>query len=103
MMVDMAAITRLMKKWVDAHGLTIKEKASEYILGANGALVRIVGMTSMTLLLVCTLELDIASIAICLGNFYQGFLGCDLLCRYNEALSVRMHTPAITGACLLCH
>ena len=40
----------------------------------------------MTLLLVPTLELDVASIAICLGNFYQGLLGCDLLCGYNEAL-----------------
>ena len=36
-MVDTgAAITLLMKKWADAHGLTMKEKAAEYILGANG-------------------------------------------------------------------
>ena len=35
-MVDMGmAITLLMKKWVDAHGLTIKEKATEYISGTN--------------------------------------------------------------------
>ena len=26
------------------------------------------------------------NIAVCLGNFYQGLLGCDLLCGYNEAL-----------------
>ena len=73
MMVDMgAATTLLMKKWAGAHGLTIKEKAAEYILGANGTLVRILGMTSMTLLLVPTLELDMANIAVCLGDFYQG-------------------------------
>ena len=27
------AITLLMKKWADAHGLTMKEKAAEYISG----------------------------------------------------------------------
>ena len=52
-----------MKKWADAHGLTIKEKAAEYILGANGTVVKIVGMTSMTLLLAPTLELDVANVA----------------------------------------
>ena len=36
-MVDTGvAITLLMKKWADAHGLTVKEKVAEYILGANG-------------------------------------------------------------------
>ena len=70
-MVDTgAAITLLMKKWADAHGLTVKEKAAEYILGANGTVVKIVGTTSMTLLPVPTLELDVANVAVCLGNFY---------------------------------
>ena len=33
-MVDIGvAITLLMKKWVDVHGLTIKEKVAEYITG----------------------------------------------------------------------
>ena len=41
---------------------------------------KIVGMTSMTLLLAPTLELDMSNVAICSGNFYQGLLGCDLLC-----------------------
>ena len=86
-MVDTgAAITLLMKKWVDAHGLTVKEKAAEYISGANGTMVKIVGTTSMTLLLAPTLEIDVSNVAICLGNFYQGLLGCDLLCGHNEAL-----------------
>ena len=86
-MVDMGmAITLLMKKWVDTHGLTMKEKAAEYISGANGTVVKIVGTTSMTLLLVPTLEIDVANITICSGDFYQGLVECDLLCRYNEAL-----------------
>ena len=70
-MVNMgAAITLLMKKWVDAYGLTVKEKAAEYISGANSTVVKIVGMTSITLLLAATLELNVVNIAICLGNFY---------------------------------
>ena len=86
-MVNMGmAITLLMKKWVDAHGLTMKEKAAEYILGANGTAVKIVGTTSMTLLLAPTLEIDVSNVAICSGNFYQGLLGCDLLCGHNKAL-----------------
>ena len=86
-MVDMAtAITLLMKKWADAHGLTVKEKAAEYISDANRMVVKIVGMTSMTLLLAPTLELDVANMAVCSGNFYQGLLGGDLHCGHNEAL-----------------
>ena len=81
------AITLLTKIWVDAHGLTMKEKAAEYISGTNSTSIRVVGTTSMALLLAPTLELDVANIAICLGSFYQGLLGCELLCRHNEALS----------------
>ena len=86
-MVDTGvAITLLMKKWADAHGLTMREKAAEYISGANGTTVKIIGMTSMTLLLAPTLEIDVANVAICSGNFYQGLLRCDPLCGQNEAL-----------------
>ena len=88
MRVDMGAeITLLMKKWADTHALTIKEKAAEYISSANRTGVKIVGITSMTLLLAPILELDMANIAICLGDFHQGLLGCDLLCGHNEVLS----------------
>ena len=87
-MVDTgAAITLLTKKWVDAHGLTVKEKAAEYIWGTNGTTVKIIGTTSITLLLVPTLKIDVAIVAISSSNFYQGLLGCDLLCRHNEELS----------------
>ena len=86
-MVDTgAAITLLTKKWADAHGLTMKEKVAEYISGTNGTMVKIVGTTSMTLLLAPTLEIDVANVAVCLGDFYQGLLGYDLLCGHNEAL-----------------
>ena len=51
-------------------------------------MVKIVDMTSMTFLLASALELDVANIAIFLGNFCQGFLGCDLLFGYNEALGM---------------
>ena len=40
----------------------MKEKVAEYILGGNGNVVWIVGTTSMTLLLVSTLELDVVNI-----------------------------------------
>ena len=85
-MVNMrAAITLLTKKWADAHSLAVKEKAAEYISGANSTSVN---MTSMTLLPAPTLELDISNIAVCLGDFYQGLLGCDLMCKHNKVLGV---------------
>ena len=86
-MVDTGmAITLLIRKWSDAHGLTMREKAAEYISGANRTAVKIIGTTSMTLLLAPTLEIDVANVAVCLGDFYQGLLECDLLCGHNEAL-----------------
>ena len=73
---------------MDAHGLAVKEKAAKYSLSANGTSVKIMGMTSMTLLLAPTLELDVSNFAICLHNFYQGLLGGDLLYGHNEVLCV---------------
>ena len=65
-MVDTgAAITLLTKKWVDVHGLPVREKVAEYILGTNGTAVKIIGMTSMTLLLAPTLEVDVSNVAVC--------------------------------------
>ena len=86
-MVNMGvAITLLMKKWADAHGLAVKEKVAEYISGANVMSIKIVGTTSVTLLLVPMLELDVSKIAVYSGDFYQSLLGCDLLCGHNEVL-----------------
>ena len=64
------AITLLMKKWADAHSLTMKEKAAKNIYVAKRMVVKILGRTSITLLLAPTLELDMANVAVCLGNFY---------------------------------
>ena len=84
-MVDTgAAITLLTKKWADAHGLPVREKAAEYISGANGTAAKIIDTTSMTLLLAPTLEVDVSNVAVCSGDFYQGLLGCDLLWEHNE-------------------
>ena len=65
----------------------MREKVAEYISGANGTAVKIIGTISMTLLLAPTLEIDVSNVAVCSGNFYQGLLGCDLLCGHNKALS----------------
>ena len=87
MMVDtVTAIILLIKKWVDAHSLTMKENAAKYISEPNGTAVLVVGITSISLLLVPTMEADMANAIVCLGYIYQGLLGCNLLCRYNEAL-----------------
>ena len=41
-----------------------------------------------------TLELDISNITFCLGNFYQGLLGCEFaMCRHNEALGAWSLSP----------
>ena len=56
MMVDtVTAIILLIKKWVDAHSLTMKENAAKYTSEPNGTAVLVVGITSISLLLVPTL------------------------------------------------
>ena len=85
------------KKWADAHSLTTKEKAAKYISATNGTMVWIVGPTSIILLMVHTLELDIAYITIFSSDFYQGFLGCDLLCGHNKALGMAIIITAQSG------
>ena len=78
-MVDTGtAITLLTKKWADAHGLTVKEKAAKYISGANGTVVKIIGMTSMTLLLVPTLEIDVANVPFAWATSTKGC--SDVIC-----------------------
>ena len=45
-------------------------EVAKYISGANGTSIKIVGTTSMTLLLASTLELDVSNITVCLGALY---------------------------------
>ena len=42
----------------------------------------------MSLVLVPILEVDMADITMCLGNFYLGLLGWDLLCWHNKTLGM---------------
>ena len=39
-------------------------------------------------LLAAILEVYVSNSAICSGNFYQGLLGCDVLCGYNKDITV---------------
>ena len=59
--------------------MTVASVAGISINGANGNPVQVIGTCSMTLLVVSTLELDLAGVNICSGDFYQALLGCDLL------------------------
>ena len=69
-----------------SYGLTKKEKESEYILGVNTIAAQIVGTTSMTVLLVPTLEENMVHLSVCSGNFFKGLLGCYMLCKHNKVL-----------------
>ena len=60
------------------------------------------GTTIISVLLEATLKVDIANVAVCLGDFYQGLLGCHVLCRHNEALGPAIITlPGQTSGWLL--
>ena len=81
------AITQLMKRSEDAHGLKMKTKVSEYISYANGMAIQVLGMTRMYILLMLTLDIEVTNVAVCLGDFYQNLLGCYMVYRHNKALS----------------
>ena len=68
----------LIKKWMNTHSLTVNEKASKNIFCVNGIAVQIVGMTNISMLLVPTLEVDLANVTIFLGDFYKGLLGYNI-------------------------
>ena len=57
----------------------------------NVTAVYIIGTTSISVLLASTLEVDVVNVAICLGNLYQGVLGCDVLCGHNKALGLAIN------------
>ena len=88
-------IMQLTKKWADSHGLTMKKKAFEYIFGMNGITTQILGTTGISMLLTPTLEVDVANVALILGDLYQGLSGCGVLCGHNEALGTA--TAALPG------
>ena len=81
----------LMKKWADACGLTMKQKVTKYSSN-NGTAIKIIGTTSISMLLALTLGVDMANVTVCLGDFYLGFLGCDVLYGQNKALGLATTT-----------
>ena len=50
---------------------------------------------SISVLLATHLGDDVANVAVCSGNFYQGMLGCDMLYGHNKALGP--NTIALSG------
>ena len=61
---------------MDAHGLTIREKASKFILGTNNIMEKNVGMSSMSLLLAPNLEVDVSPY-----TWATSTIGCwDMMC-----------------------
>ena len=69
MMVDTgASITLVTQKWAETHGLTITLVSGISITSANGAPVVMVGMCSMTVQLLPTLELDVGDVNVSSGD-----------------------------------
>jgi len=80
MMIDTgASMTLVTAGWAQAHGLKVTPKPGLMVRGANGQNLKMLGVTSCTLQLAPTLEVDVADVAVCDGTFYQGLMGCDLL------------------------
>ena len=74
-----AAVTLVTKCWAEAHGLKVTPPSGVNIRGAAGMAVEVVGLTSMTMQLSPTLEVDVTNVLVSAGEFYQALLGCDLL------------------------
>ena len=71
MMVDTgAAITMVTRAWAEAHGLKVTQGKKINILGAGGDSIPMVGVASFMVQLAPTLELDLAGVLVCEGNFY---------------------------------
>ena len=80
MMVDTgASITLVMRKWAEAHGLSVMPVTSISISGANSNPVETVGTCSMMLQLSPTLELDVSKVNVLSGDFYQRLFGGNIL------------------------
>ena len=60
-----AAITLLTKKWADTHELKITPKDNKKVTGASGSPVVMLGVTSFTMRLSPTLEIDVADVGVC--------------------------------------
>ncbi len=80
MMVDTgAAVTIVTEKWAAAHGLRVTPGKKINIRGAGGAEVETLGVTTFTVQVSPTLELDLSEVVVSVGDFYQALIGGDVL------------------------
>ena len=80
MMVDTgAAVTIVTDKWAAAHGLRVTPGKKINIRGAGGAEVETLGVTTFTVQVSPTLELDLSKVVVSVGDFYQALIGGDVL------------------------
>ena len=88
-MVDTGmAITLLIKKWADAHGLTMKGKVGRVHLRCQWNRGQDSGHNQHDPFAGAHLGAGCGKHCHLLWtDFYQGLLGCDLLCGHNEVLS----------------
>ena len=63
--------------------MTVNNTMSEYISSANSMALKIMGMISISILMVLTLKVNVT---IWLGSFYQGLFGCGGLYVHNNTL-----------------
>ena len=69
--------------------MLVKKKVPEYIFSTNGMAVRIMGMINMTILLAPILGMEMANVDVVSCAYYQGMLGCDVLCRHSCKVSAQ--------------
>ena len=46
------------------------------------------GTSSISMFLAPILEMFMTNVAVCMGDYYQGLLGCNVLCRHNEVVGL---------------
>lgn len=64
------AVSLIIKKWCNLHGLTIKLKSGVTIMSALGKELNIVGTTCMMVMLAVTLKIDLREVAVSSEDFY---------------------------------
>jgi Aspartyl protease len=99
-MVDTgAAVTMVTQAWATAHGLKVTPGKKINLRGAGGASIPTVGVSTFTLQLTPTLEVDL-NVLVSEGNIYQGLIGSDVLMGKFEVLgpaTIKMLSPGDQG------
>lgn len=73
------AVSLTLKKWCNLYGLAIKLKFRVILILASREVLDILGASSMIVLLVPTLEVDLGEEAVSLGDFYKILMGMDIM------------------------